>query len=88
MTFVRERSAIAFVARTVARFLEREALAKTLACGVPIDLPPVGIITMRNRMRTPASEQLIDCLRRAAKADRGQLTGTLPPSGRPPSFTR
>jgi hypothetical protein len=32
-----------------------------------LDLPPVGIITMRDRVRTPACEQLIDCLRRAAK---------------------
>jgi hypothetical protein len=35
---------------------------------VPIELPPVGIITMRGRISTPSSEQLIECLRRAAKA--------------------
>lgn len=68
LTFVRERAAIAFVARTVARFLEREGLAKTLRVKVPIELPPVGIIAMRSRMRTPACEQLIDCLRRASKS--------------------
>jgi len=68
LTFVRERAAIAFVARTVARFLEREGLAKALRFKMPIELPPVGIITMRSRKRTPACEQLIDCLRRAAKA--------------------
>jgi len=68
ITFVRRRPAIGFVARSVARHLEREGLAKILRIEVPIELPPVGIITMRGRMRTPASEQMIECLRRAAKA--------------------
>jgi len=68
LTFLRERSAIAFVADTVARHLEREGLAKTLRIAIPIELPPVGFITMRNRIRTPACEQLIDCLRRTASA--------------------
>ena len=56
LMFVRERPAIGFVARTVARHLESEGLAKVLKIRVPIELPPVGIITMRGRMRTPASE--------------------------------
>jgi hypothetical protein len=34
----------------------------------PRRLPPVGIMTMRGRMRTPATQQMIDCLRRAAKS--------------------
>jgi hypothetical protein len=34
---------------------------------VPIDLPPVGLITMRGRRRTPSTQQLIECLRRAAR---------------------
>jgi DNA-binding transcriptional LysR family regulator len=64
--FVRERPAIGFVAHSVAQHLEREKLARTLAIKVPIELPPVGIITMRGRMRTPATVQMIECLRRAA----------------------
>jgi len=67
LTFVRERAAIAFVARSVARFLEREGLAKALRIPVPIELPPVGIITMRGRKRTPACAQMIECLRQAAR---------------------
>ena len=67
LMFVREQPAIGFVARTVARHLESEGLAKALKIRVPIELPPVGIITMRGRMRTPASEQLIGCLRRVAE---------------------
>jgi DNA-binding transcriptional LysR family regulator len=66
LTFVRERGAAAFVARSVARYLEREGLASTLRINVPIELPSVGIITMRSRLRTPASELLIECLRQAA----------------------
>jgi DNA-binding transcriptional LysR family regulator len=69
LTFVRQRSAIGFVAHSVARHLEREKLARTLQIKLVIDLPPVGIITMRGRMRTPATQQMIECLRRAANRD-------------------
>jgi DNA-binding transcriptional LysR family regulator len=72
LSFVRERPAVGFVARTVARHLAREGLAKVLGVKVPIELPPVGIITMRGRRRTPASEQLIGCLRRVAAASAGR----------------
>jgi DNA-binding transcriptional LysR family regulator len=68
LTFLRERGSMAFVARSVARYLEREGMAKILRVKVPIELPPVGIITMPSRMRTPASQQLIECLRQAATA--------------------
>ena len=68
ITFVRKRPAIGFVAQSVALHLEREKLARTLPIRVPIELPPVGIITMRNRIRTPATDQLIECLRRAARS--------------------
>jgi len=66
LTFVRERPAIGFLAREVARHFEREGLVKVLPIKLRIDLPPVGIITMRGRIRTPSSEQLIACLREAA----------------------
>ena len=67
LTFVRERPAVGFLARGVARHFEREGLVKVLPVRLQIELPPVGIITMRGRLRTPSSEQLIECLRRAAK---------------------
>jgi DNA-binding transcriptional LysR family regulator len=70
LTFVRQRPSIGFVALGVGRYLEREGLARTLGLKVPIELPAIGIITMRSRLRTPASEQLIDCLRQAAKKAR------------------
>jgi DNA-binding transcriptional LysR family regulator len=68
LTSVRERPAIGFVARSVARYLERESLATVLRIAVPIELPAVGLITLRQRLRTPACEQLIDCLRQAARS--------------------
>ena len=67
LTFLRQRAALAFVARSVAQYLEREGLAATLRVKVPIELPPVGIITMRGRRRTPPCEQMIVCLREAAR---------------------
>jgi len=67
LTFVRERRALGFVARQVARHFEREGLLKLLPIKVPIELPPVGMITMRGRLRTPGAEQLMACLRTAAR---------------------
>jgi DNA-binding transcriptional LysR family regulator len=72
LTFLRERPAIGFVARGVARYLEREGLARTLSISVPIELPPVGLITLRQRRRTPACDQLMDCLRQAGQATRAE----------------
>jgi hypothetical protein len=39
---------------------------KELPVKVAIDLPPVGVITLRGRLRTPATEQTLRCLRQAA----------------------
>jgi DNA-binding transcriptional LysR family regulator len=68
LTFVRERPAIGFLAQGVARHFEAQGLLKVLPLHVPIELPPVGIITMRGRLRTPASVQLVECLRDTAAA--------------------
>lgn len=67
LSFVRQRPALGFVARAVARHGEREGLLKVLPVAVPIELPPVGLITLRGRRLTPATLQLMDCLRAAAR---------------------
>lgn len=67
LTFLRQRATLGFVARDVGLYLESEGLAKRLPIAVPMDLPPVGLITMRGRLRTPAAEQMIECLRQAAR---------------------
>jgi DNA-binding transcriptional LysR family regulator len=66
LAFMQQRPALGFWARSVARHFERQGLVKILKIAVDIELPPVGLITMRGRLRTPASQQLIDCLRRSA----------------------
>lgn len=66
LTFVRERGASAFVARSVARHFETQGLWTVLPVAVPIELPPVGLITLRGRRRTPSTEQVMACLRQSA----------------------
>jgi len=63
LTFVRERAAVGFMARSVARHFEQEALLTVLPLRIAAPLPPIGIITARGRAATPTSETLIDCLR-------------------------
>ena len=61
-----QRPAIGFLARSVARHFEQQGLVSILKIKVPIELPQVGIITLRGRTRTAASELLIDSLRETA----------------------
>ncbi len=68
-TFVQQRGAVAFVARSVGEHFEREGLFKVLKLPVPVDLPPVGLITVRGRPPTRITEQLMECLRKVG-ADR------------------
>jgi DNA-binding transcriptional LysR family regulator len=67
LSFVRERPAVGFLACGVARHFEQEGLVSVLKLKVPIELPQVGMITLRGRARTPATEQLMACLRTTAK---------------------
>jgi DNA-binding transcriptional LysR family regulator len=68
ISFLQKRDAVAFMARSVARHFQQQGMLQVLSLKVPIELPPVGLITMRARRRTPSTQQLIECLRRAAKA--------------------
>lgn len=68
LTFLRQRGAAAFVADNVARYLAKEGLAKALPIDVPIELPPVGLLTLRQRRPSPAAEQFMACCREAAGA--------------------
>jgi DNA-binding transcriptional LysR family regulator len=68
LTFIRQRTAVGFLARSVAKHFEREGLLAILPIVVRLDLPPIGIITLRGRRATPPSENLIECLRQAARA--------------------
>ena len=67
LSFLRQHRRVAFVAHEVARYLEGEQLARTLALPVPIELPPVGLIMLRGGLRTPAADKLLGSLRASAR---------------------
>ncbi len=73
-TFVAQRQAVGFVARTVGRQLEAEGRFRVLAMPVEVDLPPVGLITLRDRRIAPGATQLMACLR----AEAGEIDGGQP----------
>ncbi len=66
LSVMHQRPAVGFLARSVARHFAKQGLLAILKINVPIELPPVGIITLRGRTQTPASQLLMDCLRRVA----------------------
>jgi hypothetical protein len=66
----------------VAQHLEREGLARTLPVEVPIELPPVGLISLSGRVRTPTTAQLVDCLREVAQGIAAQDARSRPREGR------
>jgi DNA-binding transcriptional LysR family regulator len=63
-----QRPAIGFLARSVAEHFAQQGLVRILKLKVPIELPHVGIITLRGRARTQASELLMESLRATAAA--------------------
>lgn len=66
LEMVRQRSAIGFMARRVAQGLERDGLLRVLRIPVPLEMPAVGILTLRGRAQSPAAKLLLDCLRLSA----------------------
>lgn len=72
ITFLRQRRAVGFVARGVGRHFTREGLACVLPLRLGMELPPVGILTLRSRLRTPAAEQFLACVRESASAAKGR----------------
>ena len=71
VSLVRERPAVAFLARSVARAFARERMVSVLAIGFRQPMPPVGLIRLRGGRRPPSAEQLVDSLRRVAREIRG-----------------
>ncbi|PAU78262.1 LysR substrate-binding domain-containing protein [Halomonas salipaludis] len=67
LTFVQQRPALGYLAHGVARHFEAQGLLKVLPLEIPIELPPVGIITLRGRIKTPTCQQAIECLWQVAK---------------------
>ncbi|KAI3590711.1 Transcriptional regulator, LysR family [Cupriavidus sp. U2] len=66
-TFVAQRQAVGFVAGSVGRQLQAEGRFHVLAMPVEVELPPVGLITLRDRRLPPSVAELADCLRETAR---------------------
>ena len=61
------RSAIGFMAKQVAQHFAQQELLQILPINLTIELPPIGIITLNERSKTPSAEQLITQLRLVAQ---------------------
>lgn len=66
LTFLHQRGAVAFMARTVAHHFAQQGTLAVLKLPVPVELPPVGLITLRGQRATPVTDLLRDCLRAQA----------------------
>lgn len=71
ISLVRERPAVAFMARSVAESFSRGGLVAILDVAFRQPLPPVGLVRLRAARRTPSSERLAACLREVAAGIRG-----------------
>lgn len=80
IAFVQRRGAAGFMAQSVARYFESTGSVRVLKLAVPVELPAIGLITMRGRPLTTTTAQLMACLRQAA-AESG--AGTSPGSATP-----
>ncbi|HWI82947.1 hypothetical protein [Ramlibacter sp.] len=67
LTFLGERDAAGFLARSVGRHFERQGAVRVLPVPVRVDLPPVGMMTMRARPNSATTAALMDDLRSAAQ---------------------
>ncbi|WP_460481984.1 LysR substrate-binding domain-containing protein [Comamonas humi] len=68
ISFLHQRGAVAFMARTVAQHFAQQGLLAVLRLAVPVELPPVGLITLRGQPMTPVTGLLVECLREQARA--------------------
>ena len=66
LTFLTERDSVGFLARSVARHFEHQGAVQILPLPVRVELPPVGMMTMRGRALTATTQRLMECLRTAA----------------------
>lgn len=68
LSFVHDRAAVAFMATSVARHFERLGVVKVLRLKVPVELPAVGMITLRGQQPTAATLQFMACVRSSASS--------------------
>lgn len=66
VTFLQQRGAVAFMARAVARHFAQQGMVAVLKLPVAVELPPVGLITLRGQRMTPVTALLVNHLREVA----------------------
>ena len=66
ITFLQQRGAVAFMARAVARHFVQQGMVAVLNLPVAVELPPVGLITLRGQRMTPVTGLLVEHLREVA----------------------
>ncbi len=66
ISFVRDQGAIALMARSVADYFAEQGFVQPLELLVPFDLPPVGLIVVRDRPLTPVTQRLVQHIREIA----------------------
>jgi len=76
LNLVGQRGAVGFLAELAARHFERQGLCRILRIPLELDVPPVGIITLREARLSASSTQLLQCLRDVAAG----LRRSRPPS--------
>lgn len=62
LTFVRERGAVGFVAERAAQRFARQGLCRILPLDLALDLPPVGIIRLREARQSAGLTHFLHCL--------------------------
>lgn len=67
ITFVCEQNSAALMAQSVAEHFAQRGLVNILNIAVPVDVPPVGLITMRDRNSTPITQRLCEIMRSIKK---------------------
>lgn len=67
VTFLHERHAAGFMAESVARHFSALGLVQTVAMAVPLELPPIGLITLQGHAPSPSTQLLIEALRATVK---------------------
>lgn len=74
ITMIREQSAIALMARSVAESFSKQGFVAPLSLDVPVEVPPVGLITVRGRKLTPITERLVEIMRRGFKSSETKIS--------------
>ncbi len=66
ISFIHGQQAVGVMARTVAEHCAALGLVQVLPLKVDLELPPVGIVTLRARTAGPGAEQFLTCARATA----------------------